>query len=391
MKIILILLSVFLTLFSFSGSGLSITYGDFLSFIIFIIFVHDFLKGRLKFNLYSKIWFSFLFLMFFTSVVNITLTEGRFMNIFKTNIFSLIYFVYVYSIITTKKSQLKYIIYGLPTLAILFLVKTWPEMQKAWANSSSDFTNVEIFESSLNLNTWGYILVLFFIFSMYCWISKIYSKLSIAFSFLFLVFLFFSYSRTAYTLIGFILFWVIFYVNKTNVKRLILPAASIVLLFIFKDSLNIFNFQVTDAALEFYEKKSSTYSDDLVDTRFYLINIVPIYESFSEFNFFQMLFGDGVSIQHSFISHNLIVFGIVGLFLYLKRFIITIKYCFKTIKKNKNNVIASKFIILILVVILINDFVTNVSNFLPFASYLSSVILALFFADLEVKKKINDI
>lgn len=389
MKIILILSSIFFTLYSFNDLGLSITYGDFISFLLLVLSIFDFSKGKLKFNIYSKVWFYFLIIMLFSALINQALFDGRFMNIFKTNFISLIYFVLIYSTVSKSKTaeQIKYVFFGLLSLTILFLIKTWPEMQRAWSNSVNNFTHLEVFESSLNLNTWGYILVLFLVFFIYCWVQKIYPKLSIILVILIVIFSIFSFSRTVYSLIGLILFWTLIYVIEINIRKLIFPILIFIFIFSFKENLIFSNFNISDSALDFYNNKSSSYTQDLVDTRFYIINIKPILEIFFNFNFFQLMIGDSVSIQHSFVSHNLIVFGLMGLYFYLKRFLSTIRYCLKKIRNNVN-VISSKFILLLLIVILVNDFVTNISNFLPFASYLSSVILGLLFGVFE-KKSIN--
>jgi hypothetical protein len=55
----------------------------------------------------------------------------------------------------------------------------------------------------------------------------------------------------------------------------------------------------------------------------------------------------------------------------------------------KKRIVSSKFLILIIIVVLINDFVTNVSSFLPFAAYLSAIITALFFAEIDSKTSLN--
>ena len=159
----------------------------------------------------------------------------------------------------------------------------------------------------------------------------------------------------------------------------------LIIIYIFKDQLNFFNFKVSESAQAFFEKKSSNAGNDLVNTRFYLINIKPLQDSFRDLNVFQIFVGDGLSVQHSWISHNIIVTGFVGFLLFVKRFSYAIKFSITGVK-GQSNVIGYKFLLLIIIVILINDFITNTSSFLPFAAYLSSIITAVFFADIEQKK-----
>ena len=145
-----------------------------------------------------------------------------------------------------------------------------------------------------------------------------------------------------------------------------------------------FGFNVSDSAISFFNNKSSNYGEDLISTRFYLINIDPIINNFEKFNILQILIGDGVSIQHSFLSHTLIVTGLLGFMIFIKKYYLIIKDSFRLIKKGVSNNI-SKFLILTILIVLINDFITNVSFFLPFAGYLSAIIIAFFQGELNKK------
>lgn len=389
MKFYLILTTIFLTLFAVLDVGISLSYGDFSASIVLIFFLNDLFSSRLIINKFAKFWFYFIFFLFLTSLFNFTSFDGKFLNIFKTNIFSLIIFIYVYSLLKKNKLSYKNILFGTYILAAIFLIKTWPEMQKAWLLSDNNFTNVNIFDSSLNLNTWGFVLVLFLVFSLYFYSRNIYKNISISVSLLLLIFIFFSYSRTAYGLSAFIISFTLLYVNKVSLKKIIPLFVLVALIYLFKEQLNFFNFKVSNAAIEFIEKKGNSSGSDLVNTRFYIINIKPLEDAFKELNVFQFFVGDGLSVQHSFVSHNLIVTGLIGFIIYLKRFKYTLFYALEGIKKSYS-VVSAKFILLLLIVILTSDFLTNVSSFLPFAAYLASVIFALLFAEIDkVKIKAN--
>lgn len=378
----IILLSVFLTLFKLADSSISLTYGDFVSFFIAFIFIDGVVKKKYRFPKFAKYWVYYVLVLVFSAVLNLTFFDGPFLNIFKTNVISLMYFVIVYSLVLKNGIKANSFIKGIGILGIAFLIKTWPQMQEAWAASEVDFTNVGVYDSSLNLNTWGFVLVLFLIIMVYAWFSKIYSRIALISCVIIVAFIFFSYSRTAYSLVGLILVWSIFYINKFNIKNLIFPLVIIGLVFIFQNQLNFFDFKVSETALTFWENKSGSYGEDLVNTRFYLINIKPLIESYESFNPFQMLLGDGISVQHSIVSHALIVSGIIGFIVYMKRFIYVFRFCIYRLKRNIE-VVQVKFLMLLILVVLINDFITNASSFLPFAAYLSSIIMAFFFADID--------
>ncbi|WP_144280889.1 hypothetical protein [Chryseobacterium echinoideorum] len=379
MKLLLIFLCIFLTLYNVNNVSLTVTYSDIIFLVLFIIFVNDVFKKGLSFDKFSKLWTFYLAILVISGLINFTFLEGRFLNIFKTYFFSLVLYIMVYSYILKNKIKIKtFCIYTI-ILCSFFLVKTWGEMQSKLSNIDTGFTNVDLFESSLNLNTWGYILVLFLVFTFYCLISNIYTKFSLMFSAVILIFIFFSYSRTAYSLSILSIVWTFLFVNKRNIRNIIIPVLFISIVYLLWETLGI---KTSDAALDFIDKKSGNYGDDLINTRFYIINIEPLIENYEKFNPIQAFIGDGVSVQHSFFSHTLIVTGIIGFVIYLKRYIYIIKYLYSSIKK-KVQTKKAKMLLLLVIIILINDFVTNVSAYLPFAAYLSSVIMAYIMADIN--------
>ncbi|WP_265427139.1 hypothetical protein [Chryseobacterium sp. YIM B08800] len=379
MKLLLIFVCIFLTLYKVDNVSLTVTYSDVIFLVLFIIFVNDFFKKGLSFDKFSKLWTFYLAILVISGLINFTFLEGRFLNIFKTYFFSLILYIMVYSYRLKNKIKIKtFCIYTI-ILCSFFLVKTWGEMQSKLSNIDTGFTNVDLFESSLNLNTWGYILVLFLVFTFYCLINNIYTKFSLMFSAVILIFIFFSYSRTAYSLSILSIVWTFLFVNKKNMKNIIIPILFISIIYLLWETLDL---KTSDAALDFIDKKSGNYGDDLINTRFYIINIEPLIENYEKFNPIQAFIGDGVSVQHSFFSHTLIVTGIVGFVIYIKRYIYIIKYLYSSIKK-KLQIKKAKMLLLLVIIILINDFVTNVSAYLPFAAYLSSIIMAYIIADIN--------
>lgn len=382
MRFYFVLIATFLSLFPVANVGLSLTYSDILMSFVILLYGHDIVKGKIKFEKFSTYWGLYLFILLISGAINLTLFEGRFLNVFKTNLFSLILFSIIYNLIKKKTLTAKKFILGLIGLLTVFLLKTWTEMQTSLGISGRDFTHLDLFESSLNLNGWGFCLCLFLFILLFAWNKKIYSNVCLAGSIILVIFIFFSFSRTAYSITALIVSWNFFYILKLKLKK-ILPLLTIIsLIVIFSEYLNFFNFKVSDTALNFFTGKSENYGEDLINTRFYLINIEPIVSNFEKFNIFQVLFGDGESVQHSWISNSLVVTGMIGFIVYLKKYLYIIQSSYKKIKLN-NNLIEAQSLILLTLMILINDFVTNISSFLPIAAYLSAIIFGFCVATLD--------
>lgn len=380
--LILILISIFLTLYKLPLNSVTLTYGDLVGFILLIYFFDQVVKNKLKINDYAKYYGIWLFILLFSSLINLTYLEGPLLNVFKTNLFCLIYFILIYNKLIENKVNIKVFLITNIILWGVFLIKTWGELNKSWGDNG--FTNYQVFDSSLNLNTWGFILVLFLILFTYACFKNIYRNYFILLSTITLVLIIYSVSRTSYILSGFIIFWIFSIIKKGKLIYGIIPLLIIILIpYLFS--------LLPEGAMPFLERKLATGQSDFINTRLYMINIDPILINFDKFNLVKILLGDGLSVQHSFISHNLIVTGLIGFSLYLARYYFLLKNATTSLKKEKS-ILESKYLILIILVININDFITNLSSFLPFAAYLSIIYLALFsyLTNNEKKNYISD-
>lgn len=383
MRGFLIYLSIFLTLYKFDLSALTVTYSDAVFVLLVLLFLKDLVDGRLRFPRFAQDWLFYILILLFSGLVNLTFLEGPFLNIFKTYCFSFVLFVMVYSYIQNGLLRKKMFLIYSAILLVAFMIKTWTEMQANLLAADVEFTSVGLFDSSLNLNTWGFILVLFLVQTLYFAVTTKFKNLAIIIAGITLIFIFFSYSRTAYTLALMALLWTFLYVDRGAKNTIVLP---LILLGVIYLGWNIWEFNISEDSLSFLERKSTGYGDDLVNTRFQMINILPLEEHYSEFNIINIVVGDGISIQHSFLSHTLIVTGILGFIVYVRRFWSQLAVLIENIKR-RLLVKESKMLVLLLLIILINDFITNISAYLPFSAYLGWVIAAFILADMGQLKK----
>src|SRR5690606_25372034 len=184
------------------------------------------------------------------------------------------------------------------------LIKTWPEMQNAWASSEEGFTTVNIFKNSLNLNTWGFTVLLFFIVAGYAWSLKYHQLLSAIIMLTLSTFVLFSFSRAAWALLFISVIWILFYINKLKVNRVVQLLLLGIVILILNYQFKIINFEFSDTAIGFFERKLSEFEDNFIDVRLYFINPVPIEESIKRFNAFPILFIDGSSLLNCRFVHT---------------------------------------------------------------------------------------
>lgn len=382
-RYVLVLVSIYLSIIEISGLSFSLSWGDFTFVFVLLMFVFDLFRGQIIFNRFSRFFLYYILLLIFSATLNGSLLMGPLLNILRTNIEGFVFFTYIFSLISRAKITKTIFFIGLLILFIAFSFNTLPQLKQMWA--STGFTNYQIFESSLNLNTWGYVMYLFFFLALVSWLNGTFKLYSLLTAFIISVIMIFSFSRNVYVLSIVTLAWIVIYVLNINIKKLVIPIVLISVLFIFVDFQQLFNLKFIDAATDFWNNKSKTAQSDLIDTRFFLINIYPIQEIFSKFNVFKLFFGDAISVQHSFVAHSLIVTGLIGLFLFLYRFIYAFYFAIKVQKYISKR--TAKLLMLFILIFLLNDFVTNTSVLLPISSYLSYVILGYLFAEIELSKR----
>lgn len=383
LKYTLILISVYLSLIGIDGLSFSLSWGDITFVGVLLLFTIDLFRGNIILNKFSILFFYYILLLIFSAILNGELLNGPLLNILRTNIEGFVFFTYIFSLISREKISKKVFFIGSFTLFIAFCANTIPQLREMW--SSIGFTNYQVFESSLNLNTWGFTMFLFFFLSLVSWLNGIYKFYSLITTSIIGGIMIFSFSRNVYALTIITLGWTVFNILKMDIKKLIFPIILISALFVFVDFQQLFNLTINEGASDFWNRKSQTAQSDLIDTRFYYINILPIQQIFSDFNVFQFFFGNAISVQHSFIAHSLIVTGFVGLILFVFRFVDAFKIAKKTDRLIAKR--SSKLLMIFILIFLINDFVTNSSAFLPVGSYLSYLIFGYLFADIEISKR----
>ena len=354
----------------------SISLGDILFLVVLVLFLIDLIRSQILMNQFGRFFLFYIILLLLTSLLNSSLYKGAFLNIFRTNLLGFTFYTYIYSIVANRKLKLKTFAIGIAILCLAFVYRTLPEIRKTW--SQQGFAVTDIFESSLNLNTWGFTLLLFFFTFLLFWNHGLIKYYSIVGAIFIGSLIILSFSRNAIALLLLNITWVMIYIYKRNLKKLIFPALIALVIYFAVDLYKLIGIGVTDKSLLFFSNKTNAFFSDVVDTRLYYINITPIKFYFDKFSILQLFIGDGVSVQHSFLSNTLIVSGIIGFFIFFTRFVWAYRFAIKS-KERYDNSDNSKFLMLFIIIFLVNDFITNTSFFLPISSYISYIIFGFLF------------
>jgi hypothetical protein len=374
--IILIFLSIFLTLYEIKGLNKAITYGDaILVFIGFIFLLRVLLKGKLVVNNYIKITFIFLLLILISAVINFSIGNGEFQHIYKIQCLSFVTYLISFNIFIKYPQFKKYLLQCFIFLSFLFLYKTTPELLTTWSSTIEGFTSFQVFKSNLNLNIWGFIILLFIHYFLYQYYYVNKNKISLLYAILLIPFIVISFSRAAYSFLLVTIFLYAILIDNITYAKIFLYI--IILLFLLFLIIIIFKiFEIPDIALDFFNEKKINTKDDIISIRLFEIHVSPIENFLLNSTLLEYLIGSQKNSQHSIISHNIVFYGFLGFLLHIYRGISLVAYIYKSHFSENRKIY---YITLSLIIIVyVNDVVTNITNFVPFVSYSYSLLLAVY-------------
>lgn len=354
-----------------------VTYADVCCAILLIISAIKFIKRSWKIDQFCKLTIAYIPIMFLVAIVNSDITNTIFINYFRNYLWGVVvYFALSNSIHTIK--DIKVILSYSILFLLMFLLNYKGMIQESY------------YESIATLD-FGY------------------GRNNVAFTALLIaiVFEFLYYSKLAgsYILIGILLMSIIIVFCASRFAMIMLVVSFIIARLFLHKRLSIYDFfslsLLLAIGLYFYNYASNLVdpvfyqnsidllteklvgtTDDLIDTRIYLINIVPLSNTVSTDGFGFLLFGKPEAIQHSSFAHTLITTGILGFSVFI---ITNIKILFLTFRYKGVNI----FLFIVVLVMFINDFITNARFIVCMNSILYGVICAILYRYILVNENIH--
>lgn len=376
MIISLLIICCFIGFFFPIAAG--VTLSDIASIILLVICLSKVARGKWVVDAFGKYSLVYASIMLLSALINLTLSETQFLNYFRLFLFGTIIYISTYNIVLEKFS-VNLLVRMFSLFSIYFIFYSKKHVFTAW---NVGFTNLDIFDNSMNLNTWGFTNLMFVIL-LYLYYKKNLMSQYILFVLISIhsVFVYLSYSRSSYLL--YILFWGVIItrqIRRGNIKsfiKYVIIGGILVSLCAFYILPQYLSSDLLEIGTEFITKKMNSANSDLEEVRWVALNEMPINNFLINASFIDHLLGDGVSIQHSWFSHVLISTGIVGFAYFIIYHLLILRICYK-----------QKCLILavVVVVMLANDFATNIRFIFSPPSYLYMFICAFLMAD----KKYDD-
>lgn len=313
---------------------------------------------------FFKLTVGYVPFMLFSALANGTILNTVFLNFFRNYIFiPVIYLIVINSINSSK--DLKLFCFLIFIYVVFFLSNFSTAMQDTY------YQDLNQIDFEFGRNNVAFVSLLLSIFCAFLYYSKLFGKyVLLLIPFLVLVMVSCA-SRFAIIMLvlGYLIFR-LFSKTKISVSEVCILFFLVLLTPYFMRVMNSFVDETFFAmSQEYLEEKLNNATDDLYQTRILSINYKPIILFMSLVDVSQILCGDGVSIQHSFVSHTIITTGVFGFLYYIFSFFYLSKkaFCHKQ---------AGMFLFVLFITMNINDFVTNARFIVGVNSLLFAAIAA---------------
>ncbi len=301
----------------------------------------------------------------FLGILTITafkMVDSSWVNIYRSLIYSLILYLYVYNHVTYRYAN---VIILTCILLSLFNLKV---LLDSWGGG---FTHHNYELAYYNLNNMGFMSVLMLCCSLYFFSCsnkfKSNSSLNLFLFFISLLLIIISFSRANYLLMFFILFYSAIFIFK--------PRQSILFLLIFLLFFMLLTtFRIESGFTEgfnFLEKKSTVDSVyNIIYGRFDDVIFNPIESYFKNRHIIEVTLGGNPIPSHSLIVTYMLSFGVFSMLLYIY---LNYRMMFIGVKQDPSNKIAS----LMIFILFLNDASTNASTYVFFIKFLPISIFAI--------------
>ncbi len=220
------------------------------------------------------------------------------------------FLVYVATFNTVRNQRDLKLYSGLVMLAAVGVyVLSIPNLIAAW---SGGFTNLFYVFGFIDLNALGFIFVLLFCSSAPRWLNSVKFTQGVAFGGALAVGALVSFSRSAWTTLAASALLITTLRDSRGVKDRVFRFVTLAAAFVVAGL--IFNWvaQQLPGAAQFGQNKVDDYGDDAIGLRWIELTVKPVQEWLDQ-SLLVVLFGDGVTFQHTFVANAVWMSGFFGL------------------------------------------------------------------------------
>lgn len=357
--------------------GRKFSHGDLFALALLIIATLLVSLRKWKITSVGALWFAFLVVLLISGTINNALLHGSYLNHFRTFGLSWAFYIVIYNTLKTPDS---FEFFGRSAIlsSCILLLFYWVGIKAGFVQVKSleEVSRWKVFQ---NINVINLSLMLALLLGY--WQSNLKNVFTLTVIVLLLVTIFFSLSRNGYVMaIMVVCGFFLDNVKKMSAQKTILVAAlvSVAIAIPFSASK-----MLTKEEKDLLVYKLDDFSTEVIEERLIKININVVKNWFDE-KPSVILLGDGISYQHSFLTHVLYVTGIIGFIVilgyYSNLFLIIQTKNYHRIERNSAIKWLSFFTIFSC---LISDLATNTRSHNPSNAYLINIAMGFVVAFLH--------
>lgn len=355
-----------------------VTWGDIAASILLIIAIVCHLLGKWRLDMFSKLSAIYLPFMLVSAIINAELLNTIFINYFRNYLWGILFYDVLSNTIHSIK-DIKRILVMFAAYLLFFLLNFKSMMDNTYYDT---IATLDFGYGRNNVAFTALLLSIFFLFLYYSKLLKFYILVGIV-----LMSIIITFCASRYAMIMLVLSFILFYLcsrKGTNLKEILL------FLLIAVVGGVVYHFVIGFIDESFYEFSQSYLNDkingagnDFWTTRILEINVKPVTNVLQSNNpLLVLMFGAPEAIQHSFLSHTLITTGLIGCLCFVVTHIKILfwSYQFKGVYF---------FLFLIVMVMFVNDFITNSRFIVTVNSMLYGMICAILYNYMKIYENFN--
>ena len=354
-----------------------LTWSDVTSIPLLVISVLKYIQKKWKVDAFCRLSALYLPFMLISATVNADITNTIFINYFRNYFYGILVYFALSNSIRSIKDVKRFMLFASVYL-VVFLLNF-----RSMAINTQYYT-LDTLDFGYGRNNVAFTALLMAIVFEFLYYSKIVKAYILVGVVLMAFIILFCASRYAMImlLVSFVLFRV-FYKKISLYEILTLTGLALISIYIFRHLTSTIDSSFVEYSQNYLKDKVNGAGQDFFSTRIMSINVIPISETFSTGNILvNLIFGKPLAIQHSFFSHTLITTGILGFMCYiithLKQLVLAYKY--KGIYF---------FLFIVVLVMFINDFITDATFIVGVNSMLYGAICAVLYNFIKINENAN--
>ena len=324
-------------------------------------------RGRWKLDPIAGSYLVFVGTLALAAFLNNTILRGEFLNVARTHLLGVTYYLYARYSLTTARDYDRMLI-AIVICSAIYLPLSLLELDRIWGEGFKHYETM--FGPLMNLNGWGFTWLLIFTACSLGWSTSSSKKIRIScavMSAVCVVLVPLSFSRSAF--IGLAAFAVIFAFIGFPRYRTVAAPLGIFSILIFNAIISYMGKGFDDSVIDFWAAKQNTIAEEIITVRLKELTLDPMIEA-AQKGWGSVITGGGISKDHSIISHAFVSAGLLGLVAILVYHFMIFSYAAMLYRRASPSLQplarrAFAVLVAITIVVLADDVAVNLRSYLP--------------------------